>query len=58
VAALTAPGGSGGSESASTAREVSVVVAAAEKATEMRSAEEGVTVKAAEEDTGGEGCYG
>jgi hypothetical protein len=53
-----APGGSGGSESASTAREVSVVVAAAEKAVETRSAEEAVTVKAAEEDAGGEGCYG
>jgi hypothetical protein len=33
-------------------------VAAAEKAAETRSAEEGVTVKAAEEDMGGEGCYG
>jgi hypothetical protein len=54
VVTSTAPSGSGCSGSASIAREVSAVAAVAEKATEMRTAEEatvaaGPTTKAAAE---------
>jgi hypothetical protein len=49
VVAATAPDGSGGSESDLAVREVSTSAAAAKKATEIRTTEEVMTVKAAEE---------
>jgi hypothetical protein len=48
MAALIAPGGSSGSRSTATAREVSTVATAVEKAAEMRTIEETTAAKAAE----------